>query len=177
MEKDKLLYDLKNIIYKYERENEFSNIVILCVGTNKIIGDLFGPIVGKKLIQSIKRKDIIIYGNTKNTVNFSNAKSILEKVFFEYRKPFIITIDAALGNENMIEKVFVTSGKIKIGDSLGRYICYNSQINIKGVVGKDNKNAKENLKTVKRVNPKIIENLSNTVVYGIEKMVDKIKLK
>ena len=177
MEKDKLLNDLKNIIYKYKGKNEFSNIVILCVGTNKIIGDLFGPIVGQKLIENIKRKDIIIYGDIQNTLNFSNAKTILEKVFFEYRKPFIITIDAALGNENMIEKVVVTRGKIKIGDSLGRCICYNSQINIKGIVGKDNKNVKENLKTLKRVNPKIIENLSNTVVYGIEQVIDKIKLK
>lgn len=177
MEETKLVNDLKNIIYKFDIEKEFSNIVILCVGTNKIVGDLFGPMVGQKLIKKIKRKNVNIYGDSKNTLNFKNAENVLKSVFVEYRKPFIITIDAALGKENMIEKVFVSRGKIKIGNSLGRSICYNSQINIKGVVGKESNDIKENLKTLKMVEPKVIENLSNTVVYGIEKIVDEIKLK
>ena len=30
-------------------ENDYSNLVFLCIGTNKIIGDSVGPIVGNYL--------------------------------------------------------------------------------------------------------------------------------
>lgn len=154
---------------------KFSNIVILCVGTNKLIGDSIGPIVGQKLTRLLNDKENVkIYGNTRETLNLQNARHILEKIPYIYQAPFIITIDAALGPKEMIESIFITTGKIKIGEALGHSIGYYSNINIKGIVGEYQENLKENLDTLSEVKRKCIHKLSNQITYEVCQMVEQI---
>ena len=173
----KLVQDLEKKISKFNVKEQFSEIVILCVGTIKIIGDAIGPIVGQKLIEVLKvkkNKRIIVCGNIYNTLNFNNAKNILRKIDEECENPFIITIDSALGNMDMVEKIFVNDGIISLGSSLGRSISYNSHINIKCVVGENKNDAEENFETLRNVNINSIINVSNTIVYGINEVIKKI---
>lgn len=173
----KFVQDLKEKMQEYDSK-KFSHIIILCIGTNKLVGDCIGPMVGEKLNSKLKKqkcnKNIIIYGNMKHTLNFKNARQVIEKIYMFYKKPFIITIDSALGTEKMIKQIVVDKGKIKIGNSLGRSICYNSNINIKGVVGENKNTLKENIQTLKIVKPELVIELSNVVANGICKSFQKI---
>ena len=54
MEKTKFVQDLQKNIYQY-RNQKFSDVVILCIGTNKLIGDSIGPIVGQKLKEETEK--------------------------------------------------------------------------------------------------------------------------
>ena len=38
--------NLGSRLYRYSIKNKFSNIIFVCIGTNKIVGDSFGPLVG-----------------------------------------------------------------------------------------------------------------------------------
>ena len=83
--------------------NEFSDIVILCVGTDKLIGDLVGPIAGQKLKRLFKDfEKITVYGDIKKTVNTTNLNAIISEIISNYDQPFIITIDSALGQREKI---------------------------------------------------------------------------
>ena len=153
----------------------FSNVVILCVGTNKIAGDCIGPIVGKKLGRLLNNNsNVVVLGNCKSTLNFNNAKNIWEQVKKDYSNPFIITVDAALGKKEMINKIVTSTGYIKIGSALGNGTYYPSHINIKGVVGEYSNDLQENIKTLKNVEKNKINDLSNQITYRLYKMLEKI---
>lgn len=154
---------------------EFSNIVILCVGTDKLVGDSIGPIVGQKLTRLLnKKKNVKIYGNTKKNLNLKNAKQVVEEVSDVYPEPFIITIDATLGPKETIETIRISKGKIKIGEALGHSIEYFSNINIKAIVGEYQKNIKENFNTLNEVERKSIQRLANQITYQVCQIVEKI---
>lgn len=173
MEKAKFVQDLQKNIYRYRRQN-FSDIVILCIGTDKLIGDSIGPVVGQKLKEENIQEKVSIYGNMKETINFKNAKQVIENIFKSYEKPFIITVDSALGTQAMVREIVVNKGVIRIGKSLGRSICYPSHITIKGVVGENRDTFEENIKTLKKVEPKLIWELSDIMVEGIKQEINKI---
>ena len=173
MENTRFVQDLQKNIYQYKNQ-KFSDVVILCIGTNKLIGDSIGPVVGQKLKEENIQEKICIYVDMKQTINFKNAKQVIEKIFKIYEKPFIITIDSALGKQTMINKIVVNKGIIRIGKSLGRSICYPSHITIKGVVGENKNTFEDNIAILKTVQPKLIWELSNTMVEGIKQEIGKI---
>ena len=176
MKKTKFVQELQKQVNSYMYQ-DFSDIIILCIGSNKMIGDCIGPMVGQKLKDTFKEeKNIVIYGNMKETLNFKNARRVIENIFKMYKKPFIITIDSALGTKKTIENIVVSTGWIKIGDSLGRSICYYSHINIKGVVGKNKHTPKENIETLKKVNPTLVLELSEIITSSLNKMIPKIEI-
>ena len=170
MENLQFTNQLKSKIRYLDINNKFSNVVILCVGTNKLIGDSIGPMVGQKLEYLLKNNEnISVYGNMQETLNFKNADKVINTVCNKYQNPFIITIDAALGDKEMIEKIVVGVGKMQIGNSLGRSICYNSHVNIKGVVGGYKSNPIKNIETLMNVKEEIIDRMSDKITYGIYK--------
>lgn len=175
MKNEKFVQDLQKQIFQYMTQ-EFSEIILLCIGTNQLIGDCIGPMVGELLNQETKKENIIIYGNMIETINFKNARKTIEYILKKYKKPFIITVDSALGTEKMIKRIVVSRGMIKIGKSLGRSISYYSHINIKGVVGENKNTVFENIQTLKTVKPEIIVELSNQMVTGIKKMIETIRI-
>lgn len=175
MKNEKFVQDLQKQIFQYMTQ-EFSEIILLCIGTNQLIGDCIGPMVGELLNQETKKENIIVYGNMIETINFKNARKTIEYILKKYKKPFIITVDSALGTEKMIKRIVVSKGMIKIGKSLGRSISYYSHINIKGVVGENKNTVFENIQTLKTVKPEIIVELSNQMVTGIKKMIETIRI-
>ena len=153
----------------------FSDIVILCVGTNKLIGDSVGPIVGQKLARLLKNKqNVWIYGNTKRNLNLKNAKQILKQIQITHKQAFVITIDAALGPKEMIENTWIGSGIVKIGEALDKQIQYFSNITIKGIVGEYQNNLKQDYQTLNEVNRNRIHRLSNKITYEVCQIIEQI---
>ena len=88
MEQYKCEYELntlKNIIinklstemYNAKKNKSYLEIVFLCIGTDKITGDCFGPLVGSKLNQLLESYNIFninIYGTLNKNVNYINIK-------------------------------------------------------------------------------------------------------
>jgi len=175
MEKTKFVQDLQKNIYQY-RNQKFSDVVILCIGTNKIIGDSIGPVVGQKLKEQKMKETVCIYGDMIKTINFKNAKEVIENIFKTYQKPFIITVDSALGIKTMVSKIVVNKGIVRLGKSLGRSICYASHITIKGVVGENKNTYEDNIKVLNEVKPELIWYLSNIMAEGIKQEINKIRI-
>ena len=164
---------LKSRIIKLCRNEEISNIIFLCIGTNKIIGDAIGPIVGSK-IKHLENSYIRIYGTVENNLNFNNAKTIIKDVYNNYDKSCIITIDAAMSNNANLGDIFFSSGIIKIGKALEKKLSFYSDINIKYVVGESLFNKNRNLEVLKNVEKEKINEDALFMSKGIENVMSQL---
>lgn len=57
-----------------------NKLVFICIGTNKIMGDCLGPIVGTYLKSKFKDRlyeDIEVYGDIYNPIDYNSIHSIL----------------------------------------------------------------------------------------------------
>ena len=82
--------------------------VIVCIGTDAIIGDSLGPIAGSIIKKRLP--DAVLYGSLDKTITAKEIKTInlfLSKV---HRKSKVLVIDAAVGEKEDV-------GKIKIGEN------------------------------------------------------------
>ncbi len=127
--------ELENKIKNLMVNNEFSDIIFLCIGTSKIIGDAIGPILGSNL-KDIENEFIHIYGTIEKNVHFNNTKNIIESINRNYINPCIISIDAALSNNNSIGDIIIGRGFIKLGKALDKNFGVYCDVNIKCIVGK-----------------------------------------
>ncbi len=137
------------------------NYTFVCIGTNKIIADSFGPRVGNKLKQVFySSTEINVYGTMQNPVHLKNATYFLEEL---KNKNKIILIDSAIGKREDIGNTYVNRGGMEIGKAFNQSIYFPANINIKTVIG-----AKEYIPNYS-VNQ--IENLANEVASKIIKIV------
>ena len=104
--------DFSNNLRQKIQGTEISKLVFLCIGTNRVIGDCFGPLVGSKLKHFfIHEEGIEVIGDIENIVSFQNVTGIIRKLKNE--NSFVIAIDAALScNSNRIGKIIVNQNKM-----------------------------------------------------------------
>lgn len=164
---------LEEQIVNLINHNRFSNIIFLCIGTSKIIGDAIGPMVGSN-IKSLENEYVHIYGTVENNLNFNNAKKIIEDINSNYINPCIITIDAALSNNNNSGDIVLGKGFMKIGKALEKSLCFYSDINIKCVVGKYSYNKNRNFDILQKVRMEEITRISNILSNGIRNVLKKV---
>lgn len=108
----------KKILMQKDKNYQY---VFLCIGTEKVIGDLYGPLVGQKLYENFLKKqknNVVVYGKIGENVVYSNIKSKIEKINSIHNNPYIIAIDSAISEEKNIGKIIVSSKKIKIGEAI-----------------------------------------------------------
>ena len=138
----------------------------VCIGTNKIVPDSFGPRVGNKLNQVFySSPEIRVYGTMKNPVHLKNVTQLLEKL--KNKNPIII-IDSAIGKKEEIGNTYVNRGGIEIGKAFNQSIYFPANINIKTVIG-----AKE---YIPNYSVSQIENLANEVASNIVKIVFELSV-
>ncbi len=93
-----------------------SDIVILCIGSDRSTGDSLGPLIGHKL-KSHDFKDVFVYGDLKEPIHAVNLEECLHDIYEKHENSFIIAIDASLGKKNHIG--FVTLSEIPLRPGLG----------------------------------------------------------
>lgn len=166
------VYDFSNNLREKIQDLEISKLVFLCIGTNRVIGDCFGPLVGYKLKELFREeKNIQIIGDIENVVSFQNIQKIISTI--KQEDSFIIAIDAALSsNINKIGTISVSQNKINVGSSINNKNLYIGDISIKGIVAKDLRNAKYNFKTLQNIPLNIIMNMSDCVSTGIYNVIN-----
>ena len=72
VEYKRFVWELRNVI-NLKRKNE--NIVFLCIGTNMLVGDAFGPVVGSVLKKSFNdNNEIKVLGDLEDVITYCNIK-------------------------------------------------------------------------------------------------------
>ncbi len=133
--------EFSNKLYNLKVDTPFSDYIFLCVGSDKIIGDSYGPLVGERLKEDFKNmyNNIKIYGTLEEPVSAVNLEKTVNEIYSKYQHPCIIAIDAALASDNKIGNIVVSNAKMQCGKSTNKRMRWIGDISIKGVVAKDYK--------------------------------------
>jgi putative sporulation protein YyaC len=108
-------------------------IVIVCIGTDRSTGDALGPIVGSRLERCITGR-FEVYGTLEQPVHAVNLQQTLAKIQLMYQDPFIIGVDACLGQSSSIGQIQVGIGPVKPGAGVNKQLPPVGDVHITGVV-------------------------------------------
>jgi putative sporulation protein YyaC len=169
VEYKRFVWELRNVI-TINKGNK--NIVFLCIGSNRIIGDAFGPVVGSILKKQFKNTDEIeIIGNLDDVVTYNN---IAERINENNKdNKLIIVVDSALSHKANIGKVFIQNRGLKYAESLKKKNKTIGDISIKAVVGENENNSLKNFYNLQKVSIERIYGMCNIVSNGILDVMNK----
>lgn len=161
--------DFSSEMYNLKNEVPFSDYIFLCVGSDKITGDAYGPLVGDKLKKLIKNyyNNVEVFGTLESPVSGVNLEEQIQTIYKKYKNPCIIAIDSALGSDNKIGSIIVSNEKIRLGKSVNKNITKIGDISIRGVVAKDYKISKYNFSTLQNTSLNLVMKLSDVTANGI----------
>lgn len=108
-------------------------IIFLCVGTDRSTGDALGPLIGYKL-KYLSRKNLYFYGSLETPVHSKNLTEVLDKIYSSFKNPFIIGIDACLGNVQNIGKIYIEDTPLMPGTAVNKNLPAVGDMSITGIV-------------------------------------------
>lgn len=163
---DMLAFKIKEMIdHSTLKDND---IVFLCIGSDRYVGDSLGPLVGTMLIEN--EVPFHVYGTLEEPVHAFNLKGILKKINKQFRKPIIISIDASIGNKNQVGYVMFKEGPLIPGKALEKILPEVGDYHFVGFV-----NYIDPLPTSQFLNDTrlfMVMNLAKTIVKVITKITD-----
>lgn len=106
------LSTLFNHIYHHKEE-----VVFLCVGTPKIMGDSFGPYIGTLLRESGTRNS---FGTLAEPVNAKTLDKTINTIKKTYNKPYIIAIDSCFSMHVAHPYLAIKESATQPGAGLGK---------------------------------------------------------
>ena len=143
--------------------------ILICIGSDLVLGDSLGPLVGTFL--KSKNVQSYIYG----TLNFPITAKEIEyaRTYLKQMHPESITIaiDAAVGNDEDVGLIRVVNKGLKPGLGVEKNLGVVGDISIAGIVAaKSNKNY--NLFNLTRLN--LVYKMAREIADGIEKYINYI---
>lgn len=113
-----ITYKLSRYLQSIVPNNNYTYIV-LCIGTDRATGDCLGPLTGS-LLQKFRLKHIHVYGTLHDPVHAINLTDTLKHIESTYDHPYIIAVDAALGNNKIVGQFHCGLGTLKPGSALNK---------------------------------------------------------
>ena len=108
-------------------------IVFVCIGTDRSTGDSLGPFVGSRL-KKYNFSDIPLYGTLEHPVHAMNLAETAERIEREHNHPFIVGIDACLGQLASVGNIKVSPGPLKPGAGVHKELPEIGEMHITGIV-------------------------------------------
>ncbi|GIM29688.1 spore protease YyaC [Clostridium polyendosporum] len=108
------------------------NLVIVCIGTDKCIGDCLGPLVGTMLKERFI--PLPVYGTISSPIHALNLDKKLNEIYLNHPNACIIGIDACLGDSNSIGEIHTRDYPIHPGKGVGKTLPDVGDASIIGIV-------------------------------------------
>lgn len=144
-------------------EDKHSDIIFVCIGTDRATGDCLGPLIGYK-IKDMKYKNIHVYGTLDEPVHAKNLHEYLE-LFKKFENPFIVAIDACLGRLERVGFVNIKEGPLSPGSGVNKNLPSIGNVNITGIV---NVGGFMEIMILQNTRLSIVMNMANLVANGIK---------
>ncbi len=109
------------------------NLVFCCIGTDRSTGDALGPMTGSFLTQ-LSSFPFEVVGTLDSPLHALNLEKITTELFQTEEKPFIVAIDACLGNADSIGNIIVHPGPLYPGKAVKKELPPIGELSIKAVV-------------------------------------------
>lgn len=119
---------IANEVKKYIKKNT----IIICVGTDKCIGDCLGPLVGSLLIEN--KFPLPVFGTLESPIHALNIEEKLNYINKLHPNSDILGIDACLGDESSIGEIHTRDYPIHPGKGVGKRLPEVGHHSIIGIV-------------------------------------------
>lgn len=123
------------------------NTVVVCIGTDRAIGDALGPLVGTMLKNSDFKYPV--YGTLDNPIHALNIYESIEYIKNTHSNGNFLAIDACLGSKNSIGNIQIRKGPILPGKGVGKKLPQIGNYSIVGIVDKIDENNKFSFNNVR----------------------------
>ena len=110
-----------------------TQVILLCIGTDRSTGDCLGPLIGSKLA-SEDQQLFIIYGTLDQPVHASNLDEKMKLIQYQYPNAFIVAVDACLGKLENVGCVNIGDGSLQPGAGVNKKLPPVGHIHITGIV-------------------------------------------
>ncbi len=111
----------------------WQELVILCIGSDRITGDCLGPICGQKLsARSASRS--FIYGTLAHPVHALNLSDTMVTILGRHPAGLILAIDASLGAEHHLGYISAGTGPLVPGAGVKKELPAVGDLFITGIV-------------------------------------------
>lgn len=117
-----LALQIKNYITK--------DTVIVCIGTDKCIGDCLGPLVGSILTENFF--PLPVYGTLSAPIHALNIDERLDEIYSNHPNASIIGVDACLGDTEDIGEIRIRDYAIRPGKGVGKEL---PEVGVASVIG------------------------------------------
>lgn len=155
-----LILKIKEIIKKYNYED--LRPVFVCVGSDLVVGDCLGPLVGT-MLKNIKGSPYV-YGSLNMPVTAKEVNSVGKYMIKTHKKSFIIAIDAGVGIRSDVGKIVVSGSGLKPGLGVNKKLEDVGDLSIVGVVAEKTPN---NTKLFNYTRLNLIYNMATAITEGL----------
>ena len=145
--------------------------VIVCIGTDKVVGDSVGALCGTFLKE--RKVNAYVYGTLDKPITALEIPCLNGFLKKNHPDSKIIVVDSAVGNVAEVGLVKVTDSGIKPGLGAGKNLGFVGDISIIGIVAQKGKGAGEQLKNTRlsfvyKMAEAIADGLENFILYAWE---------
>lgn len=109
----------------------YQPIVVVCVGTDRSTGDALGPLVGTSLNRTL---ELPVYGTLEEPMHAINLSERLELIQQEHSNPYIVAIDACLGQLSSVGCIQAGDGPVKPGAGVNKDLPPVGHFHVTGIV-------------------------------------------
>lgn len=149
-----------------------TDYVIVCIGSDIILGDSLGPLVGTMLKQ--KKIDAFIYGTLKSPITAKEVETIKKQIKNFHPNAKIIAIDAAVGNIDDVGLIKIYNKGLYPGKGVNKDMGIIGDVSIMGIVQtKSNKNY--NLYNLTRLG--LVYKMAEQISDGVSDFINQNHLK
>ena len=151
-------YDMAFFLKKYVNKDT----IIICIGTDRCIGDCLGPLVGSWLNHD--GFPLKVYGTIHQPIHALNLEKNVNDIKATHTKSNILAIDACLGDINSIGQLHCRDYAIHPGKGVGKVLPDVGDISIVGIV--DSSDNSE-LFTSRNIRLSLIIDMARVIVHSL----------
>ena len=138
------------------------DIVIICIGTDKCIGDCLGPLVGTLLESNFF--PLPVYGTISSPVHALNLDTKLKEINIAHPNACIIGIDACLGENKSIGEIHIRDYAIRPGKGVGKDL---PAVGVASIIGIVDSSDNSNFFSARSIRLSLVLDMAKIISHGI----------
>jgi len=109
-----------------------TEVVVLCIGTDRSTGDSLGPLVGSYLSERVS--SIRLFGTLENPVHAVNLAETTDYISIHHPDAFMLAVDACLGQVSTVGQITLADGPLRPGAGVHKKLPAVGDAHITGIV-------------------------------------------
>ncbi len=124
---------IRRLLHYLPHASSEQPIVVVCIGTDRSTGDSLGPLIGSSLAR-LNSSLFHLYGTLEEPVHAMNLEETLDLISRAHCNPFVIGIDACLGQSTSVGCIQLGDGPVRPGAGVNKTLPPVGDIHITGIV-------------------------------------------